>query len=236
MWTGEQRDDHLSSVAPQGAASPSSRRCGPVSALVAPARAATLVLVGAVAATACSGGGVADHATTAAPATTAASTPAASTTAASTTVVAGGFTFTDSAGGYSVLFPAEPEDQQQTLKLPDGSSVPYAIHVWTDPASGVDRGLASAVIVYPPGTQVSLDGARDSVVASFPDASLTDSEDITLQDRKGLAFTVDLTGGGSYISQIYAGDARLYQLVYVGRDISSDDADAKAFFDSFEFS
>jgi hypothetical protein len=31
-----------------------------------------------------------------------------------------------------------------------------------------------------------------------------------------------------------AGDARLYHLVHVGRDITQTDAEAKAFFDSFE--
>jgi hypothetical protein len=203
-----------------------------VTALVVPARAATLVLVGVVAA--CSGGGVADNATTA-PATTepVASTEAAATTA---TTTAGGFTFKDTAGGYSVLFPAQPTDQEQSIKLPDGTAVPYTIHVWTDPTSGVDRALASAVIVYPPGTAVSLEGARDSVVASFPDARLASSEEIALQGRKGLSFAIDISGGGSYISRIYAGDARLYQLVYVGRDVTPTDAEAKAFFDSFEFS
>ncbi len=193
--------------------------------LVAPTRAATPVLAG-VAATACSGEGMADHATTVPPTTQSAST---------TTALAAGFTFKDTAGGYSAAVPAQPTDSQQSLKLPDGTAVPYTIRVWTDPTSGVDRGLASGVIVYPPGTEVSLEGARDSVVASFPDAALASWEDIAVQGRKGLAFTIDLTGGGSCISRIYAGDARLYQLVYVGRDVTPTDADAKAFFDSFEF-
>jgi hypothetical protein len=206
--------------------------------VLAPARTATLVLAGVVAATACSGGGVADNATTAPATTDAASTTGASTTTATTTTTtttAAGFTFEDTAGGYSVLFPAEPKPQEQTLKLPDGTSVPYTINVWTDPTSGADRVLASAVIVYPPGTQVSLDGARDSVVANFPDATLTSSEEIDLQGRKGLSFAVDIGDGGSYISRIDAGDARLYQLVYVGVDVTPTDAEAKAFFDSFEF-
>jgi hypothetical protein len=207
-----------------------------VTVLVAPARAATLVLVGAIATTACSGGGVADNATTTTEApTTSASATTATSAATTTTTVATGFPFTDTVGGYSVQFPDRPTDTQQSFTLPDGTPVPYTIHVWTDPASGVDRALASAVIVYSPGTQVSLEGARDSVVASFPDATLASSEEISLQGRKGLAFAIDLAGGGSYLSQICAGDARLYQLVYVGRDVTPTDAEAEAFFDSFEF-
>jgi hypothetical protein len=194
-----------------------------VTALSTPARAATLVLVGVgvVAATACTGGGVADNATTA-PSTKA-------------TTTAGGFTFKDTAGGYSVLFPAEPVDQQQSIKLPDGTDVPFTVHVWSDPTSGVQRSLASDVIVYPAGTELSLERARDGLVASFKGATLASSESIALQGRNGLAFAIDLADGSSYFSRIYADDARLYQLIYIGRDITPTDAEAKAFFDSFEF-
>jgi pyruvate kinase len=67
--------------------------------------------------------------------------------------------------------------------------------------------------------------------------TLTSTEEIELQRRQGLAFAVDLgQQGASYLSRIYVDDAELYQLVYVADDVSLDDAEVTAFFDSFQFS
>jgi hypothetical protein len=157
------------------------------------------------------------------------------TTAGPETTVAEGYQQEGEDGDYTVTFPSKPDSEEQSTQLPDGTEVPYTIYTWTDPESGQDRALAAAVIAYPEGTDVNLQNAQDSVVKSFPDSQLLTTDAINRQQFDGLSFEIDLGDDSSYISEIYKGDARLYQLVYAGKDISSDDADARAFFDSLQF-
>jgi hypothetical protein len=143
-----------------------------------------------------------------------------------------GFTFTPPAGDYSVVFPSEPTTNEQTVPLEDGSSLPITFYL-TDS----DRmELGTAAIVYPPGSVLSLEGARDGAISNIS-GTLTSSDPIKLQGREGLQFTATVQDGkGTYLSRVYYDDVNLYQVIAVVLgEASFDDPEIVAFFDSFHF-
>ena len=130
------------------------------------------------------------------------------------------------------MYPSEPTQNDQTVPLPDGTTLPVTFYLLD---SG-DVALGSAAVEYPPGTEVSLEGARDGAVANIS-ATLIDSEPITLQGRDGLQFSADVMNGqGTYLSRVYVDGATLYQVIDIETgEASFDDPDVAAFFDSFQF-
>ena len=148
------------------------------------------------------------------------------------TVAPSGFTFTPPAGDYSVVFPFEPTTNEQTVQLADGSSIPVTFYL-TDS----DRlELGTAASTYPPGSTVSLEGARDGAISNIS-GTQTSSDPINLQGRDGLQFTGTVHDGQlTYLARVYRDDVTLYQVfaVVVGQ-VAFDDPDIAAFFDSFRF-
>jgi hypothetical protein len=143
-----------------------------------------------------------------------------------------GFTFTPPAGDYSVVFPSEPTTNEQTVPLEDGSSLPITFYL-TDS----DRmELGTAAIVYPPGSVLSLEGARDGAISNIS-GTLTSSDPIKLQGREGLQFTASVQDGkATYLSRVYFDDVNLYQVIAVVLgEVGFDDPEIAAFFDSFHF-
>ena len=145
---------------------------------------------------------------------------------------ASGFTFTPPAGDYSVVFPFEPTTNEQTVPLEDGTSLPITFYL-TDS----DRlELGTAAIVYPPGSVLSLEGARDGAISNIS-GTLTSSDPIKLQGREGLQFTASVQDGkATYLSHVYYDDVNLYQVIAVVLgEVGFDDPEIAAFFDSFRF-
>ena len=143
-----------------------------------------------------------------------------------------GFAFTPPAGDYSIVFPSEPTMHEQTVPLADGSSIPLTFYV-TDSAS---TELGTAATTYPPGSVVSLEGARDGAISNIS-GTQTSSDPINLQGREGLQFTGTVHDGQlTYLARVYRDDVTLYQVfaVVVG-EVAFDDPDIAAFFDSFRF-
>lgn len=160
---------------------------------------------------------------------------AATTTSAegtSTVEAVDGFTFTPPAGDYSVVFPAEPTANEQSFPLPDGSSVPVTFYL----SDSADMQVGTAAIVYPPGTVLSLEGARDGAISNIS-GTLTSSEPIALQGREGVEFTGSVQNGQvTYLERAYADDLSLYQVIaVVAGEVAFDDPQIAAFFDSFRF-
>ena len=149
-----------------------------------------------------------------------------------TVAAADGFTFSAPAGDYSIVFPFEPTTNEQSVPLEDGSTLPITFYL-TDS----DRmELGTAAIVYPAGSVLSLEGARDGAVSNISGA-LTSSDSIQLQGREGLQFTASVQDGkGTYLSRVYYDDVTLYQVIaVVVGDVTFDDPEIAAFFDSFHF-
>src|SRR4029453_10627069 len=96
--------------------------------------------------------------------------------------------------------------------------------------------LGTAAFVFPPGSVVSLEGARDGSVANVS-GTLTSSEPITLQGRDGLQFTADVHGGQlTYLERGLVANGRLSQvLAVVTGEATFDDPQIAAFFESFRF-
>jgi hypothetical protein len=143
-----------------------------------------------------------------------------------------GFTFTPPAGDYSVVFPSEPTASDQTVKLDDGSSIPLTFYL-TD---SDHLELGTAATTYPPGSVVSLEGARDGAISNIS-GTQTSSDPINLQGREGLQFTASVKDGHvTYLARVYRDDVTLYQVfaVVLG-EVSFDDPEIAAFFDSFRF-
>ena len=143
-----------------------------------------------------------------------------------------GFAFTPPAGDYSIVFPSEPTMHEQTVPLADGSSIPLTFYV-TDSAS---TELGTAATTYPPGSVVSLEGARDGAISNIS-GTQTSSDPINLQGREGLQFTGTVHDGQlTYLARVYRDDVTLYQVfaVVVG-EVAFDDPEIAAFFDSFRF-
>ena len=155
-----------------------------------------------------------------------------STEVVSTVEAVDGFTFTPPAGDYSVVFPSEPTANEQTVPLEDGSSLPITFYL-TDSHR---MELGTAAIVYPPGSVLSLEGARDGAVSNIS-GTLTSSNPIKLQGREGLQFTASVQDGrASYLSRVYSDDVNLYQVIaVVVGEVAFDDPEVAAFFDSFQF-
>ena len=160
------------------------------------------------------------------------STEVVSTAGAEAVEAIDGFAFTPPAGDYSIVFPSEPTTNEQTVQLADGSSIPVAFYL-TDS----DRmELGTAATTYPPGSVVSLVGARDGAISNIS-GTRTSSDPINLQGREGLEFTGTVHDGQlTYLARVYRDDVTLYQVfaVVVG-EVAFDDPDIAAFFDSFRF-
>jgi hypothetical protein len=107
--------------------------------------------------------------------------------------------------------------------------------VTTNPSSRGDG-------TYPAGTQLdpvtALQGAQDHGIAAVK-GTLIESRDITLQGRPGREFsaTVENVGKpGTLLSRIYVDGSTIYEVIRVGGgELSFDDPESRAFFDSFEF-
>ncbi|MEY2523059.1 MAG: hypothetical protein QOJ66_1624 [Ilumatobacteraceae bacterium] len=143
-----------------------------------------------------------------------------------------GFTFTPPSGDYSVVFPSEPTANDQTVKLADGTSIPLTFYL-TD---SDHLELGTAATTYPPGSVVSLEGARDGAISNIS-GTQTSSDPINLQGREGLQFTASVKDGQvTYLARVYDDDVTLYQVfaVVLG-DVAFDDPEIAAFFDSFRF-
>jgi hypothetical protein len=143
-----------------------------------------------------------------------------------------GFAFTPPAGDYSIVFPSEPTLHEQTVPLADGSSIPLAFYVTDSPSTE----LGTAATTYPPGSVVSLEGARDGAISNIS-GTQTSSDPINLQGREGLQFTGTVHDGQlTYLARVYRDDVTLYQVfaVVVG-EAAFDDPEVAAFFDSFRF-
>ena len=167
-------------------------------------------------------------------ATTSAEVASTSAEAASTAPAVEGFTFTPPAGDYSIVFPDEPTANEQTAPLQDGTSLPVTFYL----TESAGTAFGTAAIVYPPGSVVSLEGARDGAIANISGGTLTSSEPITLQGREGLQFSASLQDGQStYLSRMYADDVSLYQViaVVIGGEVAFEDPQVAGFFESFRF-
>lgn|GEM_PF-3857578 len=81
-----------------------------------------------------------------------------------------------------------------------------------------------------------MEGARDGAVSNISGA-LTSSDPIKLQGREGLQFTASVQdGNGTYLSRVYYDDMTLYQVIAVVLgEVTFDDPEIAAFFDSFRF-
>ncbi len=144
------------------------------------------------------------------------------------------FPFVSPAGDFTVSFPGEPESSTQDLTLPDGSVVPFEIYSYDEGEVGW---LASRV-TYAPGTEVSLEGARDGSVANVG-GTLVSSTPIELQCHPGIEFIAAISSGdeeGTGVSRLYAVDNVLYQLIVVGPgDFGAGEPGVASFFVSFTF-
>jgi hypothetical protein len=143
-----------------------------------------------------------------------------------------GVTFTPPEGDYSIVYPAQPTQNDQTVALPDGTSLPVTFYI----LDAGDSALGSAAVEYPAGIEVSLEGSQEGAITNIS-ATLIDSEPITLQGRDGLQFSADVQDGqGTYLSRIYADGSTLYQVIDIETgEASFDDPAIAAFFDSFRF-
>ena len=150
-----------------------------------------------------------------------------------------GVTYTSPEGDYSAVFPAQPAEQRQDQPLPDGSTVELVIVG----AEGADRFMATSRGQYPQGTvldvPVALDGAQEQAIANVQ-GTLIDSQDMELQGRPGRQFSASFTSNGeagTLLQRVYFDGPVIYQVVVTGAgELTFEDPESTAFFDSFQFS
>lgn len=140
--------------------------------------------------------------------------------------------FTPPGGDYSIVFPTKPKDFEQTVTLGDGTKTPVTMYM----ADSNGFQFMTAAITAPTGLLVSLESARDGMLASTK-ATLISSEPITLQARAGLKFAGNVENGqATFVSRIFSGDSTLYEvLAILPGGAALDDPQISAFFDSFKF-
>ena len=208
-------------------------------------RAATEVTATSVAAAGSTGPATTDVATTGAATTGGAPTGGATTPSAASapsvppTAGGEGVTYTSPEGDYSAVFPAQPAEQRQDQPLPDGSTVELVIVG----AEGADRFMATARGQYPEGTvldvPLALDGVQEQAIANVQ-GTLIDSQDVELQGRPGRQFSASFTSNGeagTLLQRVYFDGPVIYQVLVTGAgELTFEDPEIAAFFDSFQFS
>jgi hypothetical protein len=148
------------------------------------------------------------------------------------------FAFTSPENEFSVTFPGgEPEREATQAPLPDGTTTDLVLY--SSGSDGVEYATArTAFPAAPPDAAAALEGARDGSI-SQTGGSLVDSAPIELSGRPGMQFTATLTSNGeegTVLSRLYLQGNVMYQVMTAGEgDLSFDDPEIAAFFDSFQF-
>ena len=179
-----------------------------------------------------------DVATTGDAPTGGATTPSAASAPSVPTAGGEGVTYTSPEGDYSAVFPAQPAEQRQDQPLPDGSTVELVIVG----AEGADRFMATSRGQYPEGTvldvPVALDGAQEQAIANVQ-GTLIDGQDVELQGRPGRQFSASFTSNGeagTLLQRVYFDGPVIYQVLVTGAgELTFEDPEIAAFFDSFQF-
>ena len=179
-----------------------------------------------------------DVATTGDAPTGGATTPSAASAPSVPTAGGEGVTYTSPEGDYSAVFPAQPAEQRQDQPLPDGSAVELMIVG----AEGADRFMATSRGQYPEGTvldvPVALDGAQEQAIANVQ-GTLIDGQDVELQGRPGRQFSASFTSNGeagTLLQRVYFDGPVIYQVLVTGAgELTFEDPEIAAFFDSFQF-
>jgi hypothetical protein len=155
-----------------------------------------------------------------------------------TTDAGAGIRYVSPQRDYSAVFPAEPTEQTQPIRLPDGSAMDIEI-------VGLESGdlfFATARGQYPKGTKLevsaALQGAQDQALANVR-GTLISSRDIELQGRPGREFSASLTSNGeagTLLQRVYLDGLVIYQNIVTGAgELRFQDPAAAAFFKSFRF-
>jgi hypothetical protein len=145
-------------------------------------------------------------------------------------------TFASAKGGFSVVLPAEPSEQVQSVKTPAGTVdvILYLVDGKKDAASYVVGYSEFPEKALQTGTsEKRLDNARDGAVQSAK-GKLKEEKKILLGAYPGRDLVIESETRGVVRTRIYAVRNRLYQTMIIGPKKAVDSSDAGVFLDSFK--
>jgi hypothetical protein len=144
--------------------------------------------------------------------------------------------FNARAGGFSVLLPGKPKEEQQAVRTPSGTFEVNLVSV------ALPTGDATFAVGYaafpeqtvPPGNEERrLDGARDGAVANVKGKQKAEKH-LTLDHHPGREVHIEVDGKTIVLTRFYAVKHMLYQLVAAGTRERVYSKDTERFMASFK--